>query len=87
MIGKMCKNDSLTWINTGKTNPKMEIFHFDKATDTIDVYVVRLKQCAQILCYNEGQPQNLSKTPYPQDTQFLFLFKSSERHLRALSML
>ena len=40
-------------------------FQFDEATDTIDSYVLRLKQCAQMLKLNEGQVLELFKYTLP----------------------
>ena len=40
-------------------------FDFDEATDTIDYYVLRLKQCGQMLKYNEAQVLELFKNTFP----------------------
>ena len=48
-------------------------FQFDETTDTIDSYLLRLKQCAQILGYNEGQVFELFKNTVPARYSY-FLF-------------
>ena len=42
-------------------------FQFDEATDTIDVYIHKVKQVAALLDYGEPQTLELFKTHYPAD--------------------
>ena len=43
----------------------MVILQFDKTTDTIDSYVLRLKQCTQMLGLNDGKVLELFKHTLP----------------------
>ena len=47
-------------------------FCFDETADIIDSYVLRLKQCAQMLGYNEGQVLELFKNILPNKYYYLF---------------
>ena len=49
----------------------MKSDHFDEVTDTIDCFVLRLKQCAQILGYNERKAVELFMNTLPTRHYYL----------------
>ena len=55
----ICKDFNRKFLNWEKHKKKIfqrwRSFQFDKATDTTDTHVLRLKQCVQMLRYNKGQ--------------------------------
>ena len=48
-------------------------FHFDETTDTIDSCGLQLKQCAQMLGYNEGQVLEMFRNTLPTRYYYLLL--------------
>ena len=64
----------------------MEVFHFDETTDTIDSYVLQLKQCVQILACNEGQVMELFKNT-PDTIICCLAFKNLEKQWKVPKVL
>ena len=81
---KLQKLFHLQFSNLGHTQEELfqrwKSFHFDETNDTIDSYMLWLKQCAQMLGYSEGQMLNCLRILYPADTIICYLaFKTSEK--------
>ena len=88
MTGTICKEvfkvNSLNWDEQEEQFQRWKWCQCDEATDIIDPYVLRFKQCAQVLGYKKGWVLEIFKTRCVQGTITCHLLsRILERNLSA----